>query len=76
MKNMIKRGFQGRSYNRKLPEGNNGLGLMLLGLTGDQVLEPEVYKTLKAKALSSVQRNRSGRYSERRSGAKHLYFFY
>jgi isobutyryl-CoA mutase len=38
-----------------LPKGNNGLGLMLLGITGDEVLEPEVYNILKAKALSSVR---------------------
>ncbi|NUN99728.1 MAG: methylmalonyl-CoA mutase, partial [Saprospiraceae bacterium] len=38
-----------------LPDGNTGLGLMLLGLTGDQVLPSEVYNNLKAKALSSVR---------------------
>ena len=42
-------------YDGDLPEGNQGLGLMLLGLTGDQVLEPEVYNKLKAKALASVR---------------------
>ncbi|MCB9266287.1 MAG: methylmalonyl-CoA mutase family protein [Lewinellaceae bacterium] len=39
----------------ELPDGNNGLGLMLLGLTGDQVLEKSVYNDIKAKALSSVR---------------------
>jgi len=43
------------SYFGDLPEGNNGLGLMLLGLTGDEVLEKDVYDELKAKALSSVR---------------------
>lgn len=43
------------SYNGALPEGNNGLGLMLLGLTGDQVLPADVYATIKAKAISSVR---------------------
>ncbi len=38
-----------------LPEGNNGLGLMLLGITGAEVLPPEVYNPLKSKALSSVR---------------------
>jgi len=38
-----------------LPKGNDGLGLLLLGITGDQVLEPSVYKDLKAKALSAVR---------------------
>lgn len=42
-------------YEGELPEGNNGLGLMLLGLTGDQVLEPAIYAELKAKALKSVR---------------------
>jgi methylmalonyl-CoA mutase len=38
-----------------LPEGNNGLGLMLLGLTGDQVLPADVYERIKAYAISSVR---------------------
>jgi methylmalonyl-CoA mutase len=38
-----------------LPEGNNGLGLQLLGLSGDEVLTPDVYATIKAQALSSVR---------------------
>ncbi len=43
------------SYEGDLPKGNNGLGLMLLGITGDQVLEPEIYNQLKNKALSAVR---------------------
>lgn len=42
-------------YDGSLPKGNKGLGLMLLGLTGDQVLPPDVYKKLKAKAISTVR---------------------
>jgi methylmalonyl-CoA mutase len=38
-----------------LPEGNNGLGLMLLGTTGDQVLPPAVYAQIKAATLSKVR---------------------
>lgn len=38
-----------------LPEGNNGLGLMLLGVTGDQVLPAEVYARIKAHTLSQVR---------------------
>ncbi len=38
-----------------LPEGNDGLGLLLLGLTGDEVLPTDVYNQLKAKALQSVR---------------------
>jgi methylmalonyl-CoA mutase len=43
------------TYKGDLPEGHDGLGLLLLGVTGDQVLEAEVYNQLKAKALSSVR---------------------
>ncbi|MGB3365153.1 MAG: methylmalonyl-CoA mutase family protein, partial [Thermodesulfobacteriota bacterium] len=42
-------------YNGELPEGNNGLGLMLLGVTGDQVLPKEVYEKIKGKTLSQVR---------------------
>jgi len=38
-----------------LPEGNNGLGLGLLGLSGDEVLPAEVYQQMKANALSQVR---------------------
>ena len=38
-----------------LPLGNDGLGLRLLGLSGKDVLPPDVYETIKAKALSSVR---------------------
>jgi methylmalonyl-CoA mutase len=39
----------------KLPEGNDGLGLMLLGVTGDQVLPKEVYEKIKADTISKVR---------------------
>lgn len=39
----------------ELPDGNTGLGLLLLGVTGDQVLPPDVYAACKAKALQSVR---------------------
>jgi isobutyryl-CoA mutase len=38
-----------------LPEGNDGLGLRLLGLSGADVLPADVYATIKAKALSTVR---------------------
>lgn len=41
--------------NHELPEGNNGLGLMLLGVTGDQVLPQEIYKEIKANTLKAVR---------------------
>jgi len=43
------------SYQGELPEGNDGLGLMLLGVTGDQVLPREVYQEIKAKTLTLVR---------------------
>jgi isobutyryl-CoA mutase len=39
----------------ELPEGNNGLGLMLLGVTGDQVLPADVYQTIKTQTLNQVR---------------------
>ena len=42
-------------YHGDLPEGNDGLGLLLLGVTGDEVLPAEVYGRLKAEALSTVR---------------------
>ncbi|MCH7525089.1 MAG: methylmalonyl-CoA mutase, partial [Bacteroidetes bacterium] len=42
-------------YNDDLPEGNDGLGLMLLGVTGDQVLPNNVYQNIKAKTISQVR---------------------
>ncbi len=39
----------------RLPEGNNGLGLQLLGVSGDEVLAPDVYEKLKAQALAQVR---------------------
>ncbi len=38
-----------------LPEGNDGLGLMLLGVTGDKVLPAEVYEQCRQRALTSVR---------------------
>ncbi|MEX2564590.1 MAG: methylmalonyl-CoA mutase family protein, partial [Cyclobacteriaceae bacterium] len=42
-------------YQGILPEENNGLGLMLLGLTGDKVLPPEVYGKIKAATLKKIR---------------------
>lgn len=48
-------GLQRPQYHGELPEGNNGLGLMLLGITGDEVLPADIYNELKNKALQSVR---------------------
>ena len=43
------------SYQGELPKGNDGLGLMLLGVTGDQVLPAEVYRKIKTDTISKVR---------------------
>ena len=43
------------TYEGELPVGNDGLGLLLLGVTGDQVLKADVYSEIKADALSKVR---------------------
>ncbi len=42
-------------YQGPLPKGNDGLGLMLLGVTGDQVLPKDVYEKIKAETLTQVR---------------------
>ncbi|WP_413998940.1 methylmalonyl-CoA mutase family protein [Flavobacterium sp. W1B] len=49
------KGVERPHYQGDLPEGNNGLGLLLLGVTGDQVLPLEVYNDIKARTLSQVR---------------------
>ena len=50
-----KKGTDRPTYNGELPEGNNGLGLLLLGITGDQVLPSAVYDQVKKETLSQVR---------------------
>jgi methylmalonyl-CoA mutase len=42
-------------YSDTLPEGNNGLGLMLLGVSGDDVLPSMIYQEIRANALSNAR---------------------
>ena len=49
------RGLPRPSYGGNIPEGHNQLGLLLLGVTGDQVLDPQIYAQLKADALQAVR---------------------
>ena len=49
------KGTQRPRYQGELPEGNDGLGLMLLGITGDKVLPKEVYEKIKAETLTKVR---------------------
>jgi len=49
------RGLNRPTYQGNLPDGNDGLGLMLLGLTGDQVLPATVYAEIKSRTLTAVR---------------------
>ncbi|MFA0962480.1 methylmalonyl-CoA mutase family protein [Roseivirga sp. BDSF3-8] len=49
------RGTEQPTYKGDLPEGNNGLGLLLLGITGDKVLPADVYEKIKADTISKVR---------------------
>ena len=42
-------------YNGELPKENDGLGLMLLGVTGDMVLPKDIYEKIKAETLTKVR---------------------
>ncbi|GAA4315914.1 methylmalonyl-CoA mutase family protein [Pontixanthobacter gangjinensis] len=48
-------GIDRPQYRGELPEGNDGLGLMLLGVTGDQVLPKDVYEKIKEDTISVVR---------------------
>jgi methylmalonyl-CoA mutase len=43
------------TYKGEVPQGHDGSGLALLGLSADQLLEPEIYARLKAEALQAVR---------------------
>lgn len=50
--------YQGKirpKYQGEIPDGNDGLGLLLLGVTGDQVLPKEVYEKIKVETLAAVR---------------------
>ncbi len=50
--------FEGKErprYEGNLPEGNDGLGLGLLGIAGDEVVDRETYEQIRAEAMSTVR---------------------
>jgi methylmalonyl-CoA mutase len=49
------RGIAPPAYVGKLPEDHDGSGLALLGLSGDRLVEREVYEKVKAEALALVR---------------------
>ncbi|MBK7183757.1 MAG: methylmalonyl-CoA mutase family protein [Bacteroidetes bacterium] len=50
-----KKGTARPKYQGELPTGNDGLGLMLLGVTGDQVLPKDVYEKIKTETIAAVR---------------------
>ena len=50
-----KKGVKRPTYQGELPKGNNGLGLMLLGVTGDEVLPKNVYQKIKSNTIAKVR---------------------
>jgi len=49
------KGLKRPVYNGNLPESNNGLGLKLLGLTGDEIVDAETYQKIKAETIATVR---------------------
>jgi len=49
------KGLARPKYNGELPPSNNGLGLKLLGITGDEIIPADVYAEIKAKTIATVR---------------------
>ena len=49
------KGLTRPTYSGELPPSNNGLGLKLLGLTGDEILDADVYAKIKAETIATVR---------------------
>ncbi|QIG90486.1 methylmalonyl-CoA mutase family protein [Chryseobacterium sp. POL2] len=49
------KGIERPRYNGELPPSNNGLGLKLLGLTGDEVVPADIYAKIKAETIATVR---------------------
>ena len=50
--------FEGKErprYDGELPPGNDGLGLGLLGISGDKVVDAETYERIRSETLASVR---------------------
>ena len=57
-KRRVDKYFEGRErpcYEGELPPGNDGLGLGLLGVSGDKVVDAETYERIKTETLASVR---------------------
>jgi len=54
-KHLPKPVYYNPAFPERLPEGNNGLGLELLGLSGNEVIPQEIYEQIKAGTLAAVR---------------------
>ena len=50
-----KQGTKRPEYQGDIPEGNNGLGLFLLGITGDKILPNDIYNKIAKNTLNQVR---------------------
>ncbi len=49
------KGLKRPIYHGELPSSNNGLGLKLLGITGDEILDAETYNKIKTETIATVR---------------------
>lgn len=49
------KGIKRPEYVGNLPEGNNGLGLQLLGVTGDEILDADTYAEIKKTTIATAR---------------------
>ena len=52
---VAQRGIASPAYRGELPAGHDGSGLALLGVSGDQLIEPELYERIKSETLGAVR---------------------
>lgn len=50
-----KKGLKQPEYRAEIPQGHNGLGIFMLGISGDKVLPEDVYNRIKVSTLSKVR---------------------
>ena len=62
-----------RATRADFPTGNDGLGLMLLGVSGDDVLPREVYEQHPRRDALGSARHGAGRHPQRGPGPEHLH---
>ena len=72
----IYKGKERPQYQGDLPEGNDGLGLMLLGVTGDHGVASGCLQTNQSGDINKSERDCSSRYPKRRPSTKYMYIFY